>query len=128
MGPSPYLVKKLQICNSHPWSRRPGRAIIPSGDPQSNYRSYVVQTLTTSKAKKFSLILIKEKSMRTYEAVGPPEGPEHPFPIHLSGPIIKGFGRGSKEVSEWVTKIPSPCAYACIRISPPLFWFRVSFI
>lgn len=128
MGPSPYLVKKLQTRNSHPWSRRPGRAIIPSGDPKSNYRSHVVQTLTTSKAKKFSSILIKEKSMRTYEAVGPPEGPEHPFPIHLSGPIIKGFGRGSKEVSEWVTKIPSPCAYACIRISPPLFWFRVSFI
>lgn len=49
--------------------------------------------------------------MRTCEAVGRPEGPEHPFPIRLAGPIIKGFGRGSKEVSEWVTKIPPPCAY-----------------
>lgn len=37
--------------------------------------------------------------MRTCEAVGRPEGPEHPFPIRLSGRIIKGFGRGSKEVS-----------------------------
>ena len=29
---------------------------------------------------------------------GSPTGPEPPFPIRLSGPIIKGFGRGSKEV------------------------------
>lgn len=40
--------------------------------------------------------------MRKCEAVGRPEGPDHPFPIRLSGPIIKGFGRGSKEVSDWV--------------------------
>jgi hypothetical protein len=30
---------------------------------------------------------------------GPDSGPEPPFPIRLSGPVIKGFGRGSKEVS-----------------------------
>lgn len=41
----------------------------------------------------------KRDNMRTCEAVGRPEGPEHPFPIRFSGPIIKGFGRGSKEVS-----------------------------
>jgi hypothetical protein len=29
---------------------------------------------------------------------GPDSGPESPFPIRLSGPIIKGFGRGSREV------------------------------
>jgi hypothetical protein len=29
---------------------------------------------------------------------GPDSGPEAPFPIRLSGPVIKGFGRGSKEV------------------------------
>ena len=29
---------------------------------------------------------------------GPHTGPEPPFPIQLSGPVIKGFGRGSKEV------------------------------
>jgi len=29
---------------------------------------------------------------------GPESGPEPPFPIRLSGPVIKGFGRGSKEV------------------------------
>ena len=32
--------------------------------------------------------------------VGPEDGPEPPFPIRLSGPIIKGFQRGSKEVSD----------------------------
>ena len=31
--------------------------------------------------------------------VGPDNGPETPFPIYLSGPVVKGFGRGSKEVS-----------------------------
>lgn len=30
---------------------------------------------------------------------GPDAGPESPYPIRLSGPVIKGFGRGSKEVS-----------------------------
>jgi hypothetical protein len=29
---------------------------------------------------------------------GPETGPEQPFPIRLSGPVIRGFGRGSKEV------------------------------
>lgn len=60
--------------------------------------------------------------MRTCEAVGRPEGPEHPFPIRLSGRIIKGFGRGSKEVSEWLTKVPTSlrlCMHACVSILPP---------
>lgn len=29
---------------------------------------------------------------------GPDAGPEPPFPIKLFGPVIRGFGRGSKEV------------------------------
>lgn len=29
---------------------------------------------------------------------GPDSGPEPPYPVRLSGPVIKGFGRGSKEV------------------------------
>ena len=29
---------------------------------------------------------------------GPDSGPEAPFPVRLSGPVIKGFGRGSKDV------------------------------
>ena len=31
---------------------------------------------------------------------GPDAGPEPPFPIKLFGPVIRGFGRGSKEVRE----------------------------
>src|SRR5271156_4580186 len=27
-----------------------------------------------------------------------PESPESPYPIYLKGPVIKGFGRGSKEL------------------------------
>jgi hypothetical protein len=30
--------------------------------------------------------------------VGPEGGPEAPFPLKLGGKVIKGFGRGSKEV------------------------------
>jgi hypothetical protein len=29
---------------------------------------------------------------------GPDNGPEKPFPLRLDGKVIKGFGRGSKEV------------------------------
>lgn len=66
--------------------------------------------------------------MRTCEAVGRPEGPDHPFPIRLSGRIIKGFGRGSKEVSEWVIKYPTPlrpCMHACVSHPPSPFFFTL---
>jgi riboflavin kinase len=31
--------------------------------------------------------------------VGPDSGPEAPYPLHMEGKVISGFGRGSKEVS-----------------------------
>lgn len=34
---------------------------------------------------------------------GPDSGPESPFPVRLSGPVIKGFGRGSKDVCCFVS-------------------------
>lgn len=37
---------------------------------------------------------------------GPTEGPEDPFPLRLSGPVIKGFGRGSKELQIPTANIP----------------------
>lgn len=33
------------------------------------------------------------------QIVGPDNGPAPPFPLRLDGKVIKGFGRGSKEVS-----------------------------
>lgn len=30
--------------------------------------------------------------------VGPDAGPEPPYPLHMEGKVISGFGRGSKEV------------------------------
>jgi hypothetical protein len=33
-----------------------------------------------------------------HPTAGPDSGPETPFPIRLDGKVIKGFGRGSKEV------------------------------
>ncbi|KAF8250280.1 riboflavin kinase [Wilcoxina mikolae CBS 423.85] len=38
--------------------------------------------------------------------VGPESGPEPPFPLRLSGPVIKGFGRGSKELQIPTANIP----------------------
>lgn len=38
--------------------------------------------------------------------VGLDEGPSPPFPLHLSGPVIKGFGRGSKELQIPTANIP----------------------
>ncbi|RMJ22684.1 hypothetical protein PHISP_06447 [Aspergillus sp. HF37] len=37
---------------------------------------------------------------------GPDTGPEQPFPIRLSGPVIRGFGRGSKELGIPTANIP----------------------
>ena len=37
---------------------------------------------------------------------GPEHGPETPFPIKLSGQIIKGFGRGSKDLGIPTANIP----------------------
>ncbi|KAK5100187.1 riboflavin kinase [Exophiala xenobiotica] len=37
---------------------------------------------------------------------GPERGPEAPFPIKLRGPVIKGFGRGSKELGIPTANIP----------------------
>ncbi|KAL4800046.1 riboflavin kinase-domain-containing protein [Aspergillus venezuelensis] len=37
---------------------------------------------------------------------GPDAGPESTFPIRLSGPVIKGFGRGSKELGIPTANIP----------------------
>jgi riboflavin kinase len=38
---------------------------------------------------------------------GPDAGPESPFPIKLGGKVIKGFGRGSKEVCLIVASLSS---------------------
>jgi len=37
---------------------------------------------------------------------GPESGPEPPYPVRLSGPVIKGFGRGSKELGIPTANIP----------------------
>lgn len=37
---------------------------------------------------------------------GPEDGPLPPFPLRLSGPVIKGFGRGSKELQIPTANIP----------------------
>jgi hypothetical protein len=50
---------------------------------------------------------------------GPDDGPASPFPIKLGGKVIKGFGRGSKEVCY---------SYAFLRSSSFLYLFRFSFL
>ncbi|KAJ9628409.1 uncharacterized protein PV06_06523 [Exophiala oligosperma] len=38
---------------------------------------------------------------------GPEDGPAKPFPIRLQGPVIHGFGRGSKELGIPTANIPA---------------------
>ncbi|KAJ5762562.1 uncharacterized protein N7511_005944 [Penicillium nucicola] len=38
---------------------------------------------------------------------GPDAGPETPYPVRLSGPVIKGFGRGSKDLGIPTANIPA---------------------
>ena len=40
---------------------------------------------------------------------GPDDGPIAPFPLRIGGEIVKGFGRGSKEV-RWSHKL-RPCLF-----------------
>lgn len=35
------------------------------------------------------------------DPIAGPDTPQSPFPLKLRGPVIKGFGRGSKEVSKY---------------------------
>ncbi|KAK6508019.1 riboflavin kinase [Arthrobotrys musiformis] len=41
------------------------------------------------------------------DTVGPDAGPESPYPVRLSGKIISGFGRGSKELGIPTANIPT---------------------
>ncbi|CAI7645688.1 unnamed protein product [Penicillium palitans] len=41
------------------------------------------------------------------DPVAGPDSPEPPFPIRLSGPVIKGFGRGSKDLGIPTANIPA---------------------
>ena len=57
---------------------------------------------------------------------GPESGPEPPFPIRLSGPVIKGFGRGSKEVGSFLSHVSvKPQSFYCSML-PRLIMFSIS--
>ena len=43
---------------------------------------------------------------RSISFIGPASGPEPPFPLRIEGPVIKGFGRGSKELGIPTANIP----------------------
>lgn len=57
---------------------------------------------------------------------GPDTGPEAPFPIRMSGPVIKGFGRGSKEVRQFhiylhlLLRTYLVCLYPAVSLFIPL--------
>ncbi|KAG4410756.1 riboflavin kinase, partial [Cadophora malorum] len=40
------------------------------------------------------------------EIIGPDSGPEPPFPLRMSGKVVSGFGRGSKELGIPTANIP----------------------
>lgn len=39
-----------------------------------------------------------QRNVRRPSIVGPSSGPASPFPIYMSGPVVHGFGRGSREL------------------------------
>lgn len=41
------------------------------------------------------------------DPIAGPDTPQPPFPLKLRGPVIKGFGRGSKEVPTTLSKASS---------------------
>ncbi|KAF8477276.1 hypothetical protein BDZ91DRAFT_708972 [Kalaharituber pfeilii] len=45
-------------------------------------------------------------ALRPIVPIGSTSGPEPPFPLYISGPVIKGFGRGSKELQIPTANIP----------------------
>jgi len=51
--------------------------------------------------------------------VGPDTGPSPPFPLRLNGKVVKGFGRGSKEVRP-LPSPPLPSVSAARHISPSI--------
>ncbi|RUS14705.1 hypothetical protein BC937DRAFT_93459 [Endogone sp. FLAS-F59071] len=63
------------------------------------------------------------------ELVIGPDVPEHPFPIRLNGEVVKGFGRGSKELGiptgkyHWSRAIGLPVSPMPTYYSLPFFSF-----
>lgn len=55
------------------------------------------------------------------DPIAGPDSPESPFPLKLRGPVIKGFGRGSKEVchSEVVVFFSMSLELLQITVIPP---------
>ena len=66
--------------------------------------------------------------------IGPDAGPEPPYPLHMSGTVISGFGRGSKELgiptanlpvdesrTPWISSTPSGVyfGWASLHLPPP---------
>lgn len=57
---------------------------------------------------------------------GPDDGPQPPFPLRLNGKVIKGFGRGSSEVSSLLMEddigvdapFPHPTTSSALTCSP----------
>lgn len=43
---------------------------------------------------------------RAVNPIGPTSGPESPYPLKIEGPVVKGFGRGSKELNIPTANIP----------------------
>ncbi|KAI5296703.1 NADH-cytochrome b5 reductase [Ascosphaera pollenicola] len=53
---------------------------------------------------------------------GPDSGPAPPFPIRLFGPVIKGFGRGSKELGVPTANIPPETLETCPDLSTGVYY------
>lgn len=79
----------LYHVHSHAWSSITALSRAPAKRPCK-------KSTTTSARCSISTMVNTSRPL----IVGPESGPEAPFPLQMEGKVIKGFGRGSKEVSE----------------------------
>ncbi|KAL9111208.1 MAG: hypothetical protein Q9227_004285 [Pyrenula ochraceoflavens] len=59
---------------------------------------------------------------------GSDSGPQSPFPIKLQGPVIKGFGRGSKELGIPTANIPPTGLSAYPDLEPGVYYGYASLL
>ena len=100
-GPRPVPMSAVGQCHLH--------NLVPStATPYLFYHltsSYVLSQEQIPHSSSISTTSMAPAASRPL-VVGPATGPEPPFPIRLSGPIVEGFGRGSAELGIPTANIP----------------------
>lgn len=81
------------------YTAQPAQPHTPSLSPRAYHPTDIDQSIQSNNppSQPGSVNTMRPTAPRD-QVAGPDSGPEQPYPIHLSGPVIQGFGRGSKDV------------------------------